>query len=123
MFNELKEINPFVQELQWIGQGLNKTLQQQNSAIDMDEVSHLTASLNVQTSMMEVACMLSDESEGNMVYKFKIKDMGHSINSASNIVEPLCYVLLFPFAERGWTRDISASVDFLFIHVQQVQNS
>jgi hypothetical protein len=38
--------------------------------------------------------------------------MGHKINSASNIVEPLCYVLLFPFAERGWTRDISASVDF-----------
>ncbi len=113
IFNELKGTNPFAQELQWIGQGLRRSLQQQNSVINMDEVHHLTASLNVQTSTMEVGCMLSDESEGNIVYKFNVKGMSHTISSASDVVEPLCYVLLFPFAERGWCRDISKSVGFM----------
>ena len=113
IFQELKEINPFVQELQWIGRGLKRSLQQQNSVINMDEVHHLTASLNVQTSTMEVGCMLSDESEGNIIYKFNVKNMTHTISSASNVVEPLCYVLLFPWAERGWSTDISKSIGFM----------
>jgi hypothetical protein len=113
IFQELKEINPFVQELQWIGRGLKRSLQQKNSVINMEEVHHLTASLNVQTSTMEVGCMLSDESEGNIIYKFNVKGMSHTISSASDVVEPLCYVLLFPFAERGWCRDISKSIGFM----------
>ena len=113
IFHELKGTNPFAQELQWIGQGLKRSLQQQNSVINMEDVHHLTASLNVQTSTMEVGCMLSDESEGNIVYKFNVKGMSHTISSASDVVEPLCYVLLFPFAERGWCRDISKSVGFM----------
>jgi hypothetical protein len=113
IFQELKEINPFAQELQWIGRGLKRHLQQQNSIINVDEVHHLTASINVQTSTMEVGCMLSDESEGNIVYKFNVKGMSHTISSASDVVEPLCYVLLFPFAEKGWSREISKSVGFM----------
>ena len=113
IFHELKGTNPFAQELQWIGQGLRRSLQQQNSVINMEEVHHLTASLNVQTSTMEVGCMLSDESEGNIIYKFNVKGMSHTISSASDVVEPLCYVLLFPFAERGWCRDISKSIGFM----------
>ena len=112
MFNELKVINPFVQELQWIGRGLNRTLQQHNPIVNIDDYHNLTASLNVQTSTMEVGCMLSDESEGNIIYKFNVKGMGHTISSASDVVEPLCYVLLFPFAERGWSRNISSSIPF-----------
>eukprot|EP01035_Chromulina_nebulosa_P001198 gene1198-1609_t len=100
IFNELKDVNEFVQELQWIGRG-------------EDAVRQVTASLNVQTSVMEVGCLLSDESEGNIIYKFNVKGMGRTINSASNVVEPLCYVLLFPFGERGWSRDISREVGFM----------
>jgi hypothetical protein len=115
IFNELKETNEFVQELQWIGKGLTRTLRQLNSPLVPDEtaVRQITASLNVQTSLMEVGCILSDESQGNIVYKFNVKNMGHTINSASDIVEPLCYVLLFPFGERGWCRDLSKRVGFM----------
>jgi hypothetical protein len=38
--------------------------------------------------------------------------MKRTINSASDVVEPLCYVLLFPYGERGWSRDISKKVEF-----------
>jgi hypothetical protein len=113
IFQDLKEINPFAQELQWIGRGLKRHLHQQDSVVNVNDVQHLTASLNVQTSTMEVGCMLSDESEGNIVYKFNVKGMSHTISSASDVVEPLCYVLLFPFAEKGWSRDISKSVGFM----------
>ena len=114
IFNELKDVNEFVQELQWIGRGLDRTLRQIDNPLvpSEDAVRQLTASLNVQTSVMEVGC-LSDESEGNIIYKFNVKGMGRTINSASNVVEPLCYVLLFPFGERGWSRDISREVGFM----------
>ena len=115
IFNELKDTNEFVQELQWIGKGLTRTLRQITSPLVADEtaVRQITASLNVQTSLMEVGCILSDESQGNIVYKFNVKNMGHTINSASDIVEPLCYVLLFPFGERGLSRDLSKRVGFM----------
>ena len=111
IFNELKEGNEFVQELQWIGRGLERTLAQ-NGVNDGTAVRELTASLNVHTSLMEVGCILSDESEGNIIFNFNVKGMKRTINSASDVVEPLCYVLLFPYGERGWSRDISKKVEF-----------
>lgn len=60
---------------------------------DETAVRQITASLNVQTSLMEVGCILSDESQGNIVYKFNVKNMGHTINSASDIVAMCCCFL------------------------------
>jgi hypothetical protein len=69
--------------LQWIGRGWERTLSQ-NGVNDGTAVRELTASLNVQTSLMEVGCILSDESEGNIIFNFNVK--------GSDVVEPLCYV-------------------------------
>ena len=113
IFNELKNINEFAQELQWIGQGLGRTLVPEGMASNLDEVHQLTAALNVKTSTLEVGCMLSDESEGNIVYNFSLKGMGKSIMTTSDLIEPLCYVLLFPFAEKGWCTDIRETVGFV----------
>ena len=122
IFNELKEGNEFVQELQWIGRGLERTIAQ-NCGHDKTAVRELTASLNVQTSLMEVGCILSDESEGNIIFNFNVKGMKRTINSASDVVEPLCYVLLFPYGERGWSRDISKKNRIYRIYVQSIQNA
>ena len=101
IFNELQNINEFAQELKWIREGLGSTLLSEGMIEQLDQVHELTAALNVQTSTLEVGCMLSDESEGNIVYKYSVKGMGNTIRSDSDLIEPLCYVLLFPFAEKG----------------------
>jgi len=113
IFNELRSINEFAQELKWIGEGLRSTLLPEGLLPQLDEVHQLIAALNVQTSTLEVGCMLSDESEGNIVYKFSLKGMGNTIRSDSDLIEPLCYVLLFPFAEKGWCTDIRETVGFV----------
>ena len=56
---------------------------------------------------MDVGCILSDNSEGNIEYKFTTKKNGtQTIPSSSDLVEPLCYTLLFPFGERGWSKGL-----------------
>ena len=113
IFNELQNINEFAQELKWMGEGLGSTLLSERMIEQLDQVHQLTAALNVQTSTLEVGCMLSDESEGNIVYKYSVKGMGNTIRSDSDLIEPLCYVLLFPFAERRWCTDIRETIGFV----------
>ena len=45
--------------------------------------------------------------------KFTLKGQGRSIHSNSDMIEPLCYTLLFSFAKSGWCTDISDTVSFV----------
>jgi hypothetical protein len=114
IFNELKDVNEFVKELGWIGEGLQRTLVQTDGfVLNAQNVRELTSKLNVQTSLMEVGCILSDESQGNIVYRFNLKGQGvQTIKSTSDVVEPLCYTLLFPFGEKGWRKDLEEQIPF-----------
>ena len=58
IFNELRNINEFAQELKWIGEGLRSTLLSEGMIEQLDQVHQLTAALNVHTSTLEVGCML-----------------------------------------------------------------
>ena len=51
--------------------------------------------------------------EINVIFTYNVKGMKHTIRSTSDVVEPLCYVLLFPYGERGWTTDMSKKVGFM----------
>jgi len=114
IFQELKDCNEFVQELGWIGDGLQKTLTPTDGFVpNAQNVRELTSSLNMQTSLMEVGCILSDESQGNIVYRFNLKGQGtQTISSSCDAVEPLCYTLLFPFGEKGWHKGLEDQVSF-----------
>ena len=53
IFNELKDINKFAQELKWIGEGLSSSLLPGEFVENLEDIHQLTAALNVHTSNLE----------------------------------------------------------------------
>jgi hypothetical protein len=53
-----------------------------------------------------VSAVSSDTLPGNYVIKYTINGRTRTIQSTTDLVEPLCYPLLFPYGERGWSIDL-----------------
>jgi len=105
-------LNEFVDELAYIGKKL-LLAENNNTEYTAATLGEVTAKLNNETSIMDVGCLLSDNSEGNIVYKFTTKGNGsQTIRGDSNLVEPLCYTLLFPYGERGWSKHLDNKISF-----------
>jgi hypothetical protein len=114
IFNELKEINEFVQELQMIGNHLQLRTEQAQMGIGFLSVAEqkldLQVSLNSNSNFLDVGCIVSDDCDGPIQYKYTLTVKGKKesthIPSYSDTVEPLCYTLLFPFGEKGWYQNL-----------------
>ena len=52
-------------------------------------------------------------SDGNIIFKYKIKDKFQFVPSNSKYVEPLCFPLLHPFGESGWDTSLKDELSFL----------
>ena len=63
---------------------------------------------------LQVAAFIADDSKEAMQVTFKYSIPGRSKNSdipsTSELLEPLCYPLLHPQGERGWSKDIKKNV-------------
>lgn len=69
---------------------------------------------------------MNDENTGNLTISYKLDDTHSStISGTSELVEPLCYPLLFPYGEVGWSQDKRKSIrsDYaVFIFVKIINN-
>jgi hypothetical protein len=52
-------------------------------------------------------------SDGNIVFKYQIKNEINTIRSNSKYVEPLCFPLLHPYGEYGWDSSIKDELQLL----------
>jgi hypothetical protein len=73
----------------------------------------LASNICEKTHHLEIGAIVSDASDGNINFKYKLKDKLYNIPSTSMFVEPLIFPLLFPFGEPGWDVNINKSVSFL----------
>jgi hypothetical protein len=106
LFLELTEINPFAEDLKLIGRNLKeKTLIDKKQNIittNSKNITLLKSSINEKTHHLEIGAIVSDMSDGNIVFKYQIKNEINMIKSKSKYVEPLCFPLLHPYGEYGW---------------------
>jgi hypothetical protein len=106
IFNELKEINPFVQDLQMIGNQIRE--------FEQEPTINFIASLNVLTSTFEVGAFLNENRGNQTTYSFKLKDQpSRTVGANSELVEPLVFPLFHPYGESGWSQSISSEVGLL----------
>jgi len=71
--------------------------------------------LNLPTTTFDIASIVSDDaSRPNRKIFFQLRNdrTTSSINLMSNIMEPLCYPLLFPYGEKGWGADNRKLIKF-----------
>ena len=116
LFNELKEINPYAQDLVFIGKELKnvKLINNKENHLNNDRnIMKLASNIGEKTHHLEIGAIVSDASDGNINFKYKLKDKLYNIPSTSMFVEPLIFPLLFPFGEPGWDVNINKSVSFL----------
>ena len=117
LFKELKEINPYAEDLNLLGNSLkNKKLVDKNNKIvntNLNELISLKSTINEKTHYLEIGAVVSDMSDSNIIIKYKLKDEFKFVPSNSKYVEPLVYPLLHPFGETGWDSSIKDSVSFL----------
>ena len=69
---------------------------------------NVVASIQNSNEGIGVAAVSSDIQNGNYLIKYKIDGKTHEIKSTSNLVEPLCYPLLFPYGETGWSPHLTS---------------
>jgi hypothetical protein len=107
IFDEQKEINKYVKDLQ------NANELQQN--YDMGNVKNIIATINKRNEGLEIAGVTPDNIQGNTIIRFKLKGKSNStdIKTTDKRVEPLCYPLFFPYGEDGWSIDMSNKIPFM----------
>ena len=116
LFNELKEINPFAEDLLFIGKELKHAKLQnikENSVNVEKNIIRLSSNIGEKTHHLEIGAIVSDGSDGNINFKYKMKNHIYNIPSTSKFVEPLIFPLLHPFGELGWDSSMQKSVSFL----------
>jgi hypothetical protein len=115
IYDELKEINEFVQELSMIGNHLHKKEEAAQRGIigvlsAAEETLDLQVNLNSNSNFLDVGCIVSDDCDGPIQFKYQLTVKGKKestqIPGYSDTVEPLCYTLLFPFGEKGWYKNL-----------------
>jgi hypothetical protein len=74
----------------------------------------LRATINVRTSVFDIAAITSDATTGERILTYKLKNCNKAsyISHCSKYLEPLSYPLLFPYGENGWSIDIAKDVPF-----------
>jgi hypothetical protein len=105
IYDVLREVNVYVEELRYFGEA------------DVTEHEYI-AVCNQLNKYIGVGGFTSDAATGNVMYNFQTKESNGSIKnqslpSTSKHVEPLCYPLLFPYGEEGWSIDVRSEVDFM----------
>jgi len=71
--------------------------------------------LSFTTSAFDIASIISEDSSRpnrTIVFKLRNEIRPRNIQMTSKLMEPLCYPLLFPFGEDGWSTSISRSIKF-----------
>jgi hypothetical protein len=124
IFNELKDINEFVQELSMIGGHLKRRGEEAQMgngfSTAAEQILDLEVSLNSNSNFVDVGCIMSDDSDGPIQYKYQLtvkgKKESSQIPSYSDTVEPLCYTLLFPFGEKGWYKNLERDKGISFFN-------
>lgn len=109
LFEELKQCNYLVQELQQIG-----LLAEDVDPSDNRDITELVVHMNTQTSAFDVVAITADTTTGERILTFQLKSepKAQSISSTSSLLEPICYPLLFPSGEHGWGMEIKRHIDF-----------
>jgi len=116
LFHELKEINPYAADLNLIGNELKKLKlcgNKESQSNNVKTINTLSSNIGQKTHHLEIGAIVSDGSDGNINFKYKLKDQLYNIPSTSKFVEPLTFPLLFPFGESGWDINIKKSISFL----------
>lgn len=108
IFKELQSINPFATELSRIGTDI-KTIGNNNNN-NINEIINLKSSINTKTHLFEIGAVISDNSIGNIIFRYKMKNCTHQISTNSEQVEPLCFPLLFPYGENGFSTKIQKEI-------------
>lgn len=107
IFQELKEVNDLVRQLQQIGRLANFNVNQQNE-------KNVIAQMNSSVQDFDVAAFTSDDLRGNrvMIITRKNQSFSNTIECTDSKLEPISYPLLFPRGEDGWGASIRANVPF-----------
>jgi len=106
LYRELQRINTLVQECHQIG--LYATITNEENSRTVHPI------INGTTSFLDVAAITADRTTGNRIITYHRKNELHSSNIQMTdcLMEPLCYVLLFPYGKGGWGSDIRKILHF-----------
>ena len=107
--NEISRINPYCQQLKYIGTILNDII----ARVELPDLARdvqpqmrmpiVSASLRSAVQYFDVAHITADHTTGERLLTFhSIAGTYGSMDMNSHHVEPLIYPLLFPHGERGW---------------------
>jgi len=113
VFEEIKEINPFAEDLKLIGDNMKNVHINNNNNSNKNLIDSLISNINEKTHHLEIGAVISDMSDGNIIFKYKVKDKMKIVFSNSELVEPLCFPLLFPFGELGYDSIKHKNISFL----------
>jgi hypothetical protein len=109
IFYEQKEINKYVKDLSNVSELLNRNNENANN------VKNVIATINHRNEGIEIAGVTPDNVQGNTIIRFKMKGNNNNtdIKTTDGRVEPLCYPLLFPYGENGWSIGMTNKVPFM----------
>lgn len=98
IFHELKLTNSLVQECEQIGEFASKSM------VNEGNIRELMVSINQKTSHFDIAAVTSLNCTGNRILKYQLKGQleSSSIPVTHELLEPLCYPILFPWGSGGW---------------------
>jgi hypothetical protein len=114
LFYELRGINDFMEDLKLIGKNIiNINGNNNNCNLNPIIPETLKMRINEKTHYLEIGAVISDLSDGNIVFKYKVKDQYKTILSNSGLVEPLAFPLLHPFGELGYDSYKNKKYSFL----------
>jgi hypothetical protein len=106
LYRELQRLNTLVQECHQIG--LYAQLTNNEYSRDVRPI------INGTTSFLDVAAITADRTTGNRIIRIHRKNQlsSSNIQMTDCLMEPLCYVLLFPYGKGGWGADMRKSLRF-----------
>jgi hypothetical protein len=98
IYKELKLTNTLIQECEQIG------IFASNSMLTDGHCRELMVTINQKTSHFDIAAVTSLQCTGNRILKYQLKECPESstIPITHELLEPLCYPLLFPWGSGGW---------------------
>jgi len=106
LYRELQRINTLVHECHQIGLYATLTNEENTRAV--------RPIINGTTSFLDVAAITADRTTGNRVIRYHRKNQFYSsdIQMTDCLMEPLCYVLLFPYGKGGWGAEMRKTLRF-----------
>ena len=110
IFNYLLHHNPIARCIRTIGTSL---LSDNDRLLD-NQTHRLVATLNNNAAYLEVASITNANASGNKIIRFQLKNKPHTstIDMTSEMLEPLCYPLLFTKGEDGWGEKYRIHISF-----------